>query len=52
MFGAASPLFLKSPGIVSQVVPLNKTFFSERVGALSPRLMSAVDEGLKLVMGL
>jgi len=37
---------------VSQVVTLNKTFLTERVGALSPKLMSAVDEGLKLVLGL
>ena len=37
---------------VSQVVTLNKTFLTERVGALSPKLMSAVDEGLRLVLGL
>ncbi len=37
---------------VSQVVTLNKTFLTERVGALSPKLMNAVDEGLRLVLGL
>ncbi len=37
---------------VSQVVTLNKTFLTERVGVLSPKLMSAVDEGLRLVLGL
>jgi len=37
---------------VSQVVTLNKTFLTERVGALSPKLMSAVDEGLRIVLGL
>ncbi len=37
---------------VSQVVTLNKSFLTERVGALSPKLMNAVDEGLRLVLGL
>jgi len=37
---------------VSQVVTLNKSFLTERVGAMSPKLMNAVDEGLRLVLGL
>ena len=37
---------------VSQVVTLNKSFLTERVGALPPKLMNAVDEGLRLVLGL
>ena len=37
---------------VSQIVTLNKTFLTERVGALSPKLMNAVDEGLRLALGL
>lgn len=37
---------------VSQVVTLNKSFLSDRVGALPPKLMNAVDEGLRLVLGL
>jgi mRNA interferase MazF len=37
---------------VSQVVTLNKAFLTDRADSLSPRLMSAVDEGLRLVLGL
>jgi mRNA interferase MazF len=37
---------------VSQVVTLKKSFLKEKVGALSPKLMIAVDEGLKLALGL
>lgn len=37
---------------VSQVVTLNKSFLTEKVGALSPKLMNAVDEGLRLALGL
>ena len=37
---------------VSQVVTLNKSFLTERVGALSTKLMNAVDEGLRLALGL
>jgi mRNA interferase MazF len=37
---------------VSQVVTLNRSFLTERVGAVSPKLMNAVDEGLRLVLGL
>jgi mRNA interferase MazF len=37
---------------VSQVVTLNKFFLTEKVGTLSPKLMNAVDEGLRLALGL
>ena len=37
---------------VSQVVTLNKSFLTEKVGALPPKLMNAVDEGLRLALGL
>ena len=37
---------------VSQVVTLNKTFLTERAGTLPPKLMAAVDEGLRLVLAL
>jgi mRNA interferase MazF len=37
---------------VSQVVTLNKAFLTERVGSLPPKLMAAVDEGLRLVLAL
>jgi len=37
---------------VSQVVTLNKTFLTEKVGVLPPKLMNAVDEGLRLALGL
>jgi mRNA interferase MazF len=37
---------------VSQVVTLNKSFLTEKVGSLSPKLMNAVDEGLRLALGL
>ncbi len=37
---------------ISQVVTLNKSFLTERIGSLSPKLMVAVDEGLKVVLGL
>ena len=37
---------------VSQIVTLNKAFLTERVGSLPPKLMAAVDEGLRLVLAL
>ena len=37
---------------VSQVVTLNKSFLTEKVGTLCPKLMNAVDEGLRLALGL
>lgn len=35
---------------VSQVVTLDKTALSERVGKLTPRYVRAVNDGLKLVL--
>lgn len=37
---------------VPHVVTLNTSFLTEKVGALSPKLMNAVDEGLRLALGL
>jgi mRNA interferase MazF len=37
---------------VSQMVTLRRAFLEEHVGHLPPRLMNAVDAGLKLVLGL
>ena len=37
---------------LSQVLTVDKSFLTERVGALSVRNMAAMDAGLKLVMGL
>lgn len=37
---------------VSQVVTLDKSFLTARVGRLPPELLSEVQEGLKLLLGL
>ncbi|HSN55527.1 MAG TPA: type II toxin-antitoxin system PemK/MazF family toxin [Candidatus Sulfomarinibacteraceae bacterium] len=37
---------------VSQIVTLDRSFLTERVGAVSRRLAAAVDEGLRLALGL
>lgn len=37
---------------VSQVVTIDRTFLTARVGQLSARTLAAVDEGLRLVLGL
>jgi mRNA interferase MazF len=37
---------------VSQLITLDRAFLDEHVGSLPPRLMNAVDAGLKLVLGL
>ena len=37
---------------VSQVVTLDKSFLSKRVGRLGPALMEQVDEGLRLALAL
>lgn len=37
---------------LSQVLTVDKSFLTERVGILSVRNMAAMDAGLKLVMGL
>jgi mRNA interferase MazF len=35
---------------VSQLITVDKSFLTERLGRLSPRLLSEVDEGLRLVL--
>ena len=37
---------------VSQIVTLDRSFLTERVGAVSRRLAAAVDEGLRLALGI
>ncbi len=37
---------------VSQVITLNKSFLTEHIGSLSPKLMASVDEGLRMVLSL
>ena len=37
---------------VSQILTVDKSFFTERVGLLPPEIMTAVDSGLRLVLGL
>lgn len=37
---------------VSQIITADKAFLTDRVGKLSERLMLAVEEGLRLVLGL
>jgi len=37
---------------VSQLITLDRAFLDEQIGRLPPRLMNAVDAGLKLVLGL
>ena len=37
---------------VSQLITLDRAFLDEQIGRLPPRLMNAVDSGLKLVLGL
>lgn len=37
---------------VSQLITLDRAYLDEHVGRLPPRLMDAVDLGLKLVLGL
>jgi mRNA interferase MazF len=37
---------------VSQIVTLDKTFLSERVGRLQPAKLREVDEGVRLVLAL
>lgn len=34
---------------VSQIITVDKSFLTERIGRLNPRLLAEVDEGLKLV---
>jgi mRNA interferase MazF len=37
---------------VSQVFPANRTFFTQRIGALPQELLRRIEEGLRLVMRL
>jgi mRNA interferase MazF len=37
---------------VSQIITLDKSFLSEKVGKLSAKLQEEVDEGLKLIFAL
>ena len=34
---------------VSQIITVDKTFLTQRIGRLSPRLLAEVDDGLRLV---
>jgi mRNA interferase MazF len=49
---AASGLPKDSVANVSQVVTLDRDFLTERAGKLPTRLVSAIDDGLKLVLDL
>ena len=37
---------------ISQVITIDKSFLSKRVHSVSPKLMSRVDEGLRIVLNL
>lgn len=37
---------------VSQVITVDKIFLTERIGRLNPRLLSEVDDGLRLVLSI
>ena len=37
---------------VSQIITLDKSFLSEKVGELSPKKLLALDDGLRLVFSL
>ena len=37
---------------VSQIITVDKTFLTERVGKLNPRLLAEVDDGLRLVLSI
>jgi mRNA interferase MazF len=45
---------LAKPSVVnvSQIITVDKSFFTERIGRLNPRLLDEVDEGLRLVLSL
>ena len=48
----ASGLSRESVVNVSQLLTLNKSVLTDRVGRLSPRKLNAVEEGLRLVLAL
>ena len=37
---------------VSQIITVDKTFLTERIGRLNPRLLTEVDDGLRLVLSI
>ncbi|MGH8750487.1 MAG: type II toxin-antitoxin system PemK/MazF family toxin, partial [Burkholderiales bacterium] len=37
---------------VSQIITVDKSFLTERVGKLNPRLLTEVDVGLRLVLSI
>ena len=37
---------------VSQIITVDKTFLTERMGRLNPRLLAEVDDGLRLVLSI
>ena len=37
---------------VSQIITVDKTFLTERIGRLNPRLLAEVDDGLRLVLSI
>jgi len=37
---------------VSQIITVDKTFLTERIGRLTPRLLAEVDDGLRLVLSI
>jgi mRNA interferase MazF len=45
---------LSKPSVVnvSQIITVDKTFFTQRIGRLGPRLLAEVDEGLRLVLSI
>ena len=45
---------LSKPSVVniSQIVTVDKAFLTERVGRIAPRLLSEVDDGIRLVLEL
>jgi mRNA interferase MazF len=45
---------LSKPSVVniSQIVTIDKAFFTERVGRVAPALLAAVDDGLRLALSL
>jgi mRNA interferase MazF len=45
---------LSKPSVanVSQVITIDKTFFTERVGRASPTSIAAVDDGLRIALAL
>ena len=49
---AATGLTKASVANVSQIITVDKTFLTERIGRLNPRLLAEVDDGLRLVLSV